>query len=414
MAMLAAARTAPPGSADELNAKGLLALNLRKLGPEAALLAPRAYVVLPATADSQQGGGAGTGGDSEFAAWLLDFKVSRALAILKLVAVDAPEPEPERELEPKKVEDGARPEGLWDREVPTISWEPPPSQPVDEACVAVALAVAARCASAADGADPMLFPARGGLSVSDDEWETLRSARLTERAPLPADAAETARAALAALPPSCQLGLLRDNVWLLKPSLNGGGNGRGIMLLDRLPLGGSPGSGRDDVPALLLAWVAAVGRSGSGGQNDLKHGFVLQKAVERPHLLNRELLLRHWPTGHPLPSQPLPALTPDDGPAEHFKYNWRAYVLASLAAPCPSAYLYEAGYVDLCPLAFTRALNPGAQVSNTVRQRSCCRSRLRVGLSERVGFVSRRCVATRTSVAPTSSGSGTRGRTAST
>ena len=92
-----------------------------------------------------------------------------------------------------------------------------------------------------------------------------------------------------------QLGLLRDNVWLLKPSLNGGGNGRGIMLLDRLPLGGSPGSGRDNVPALLLAWVAAVGRSGSGGQNDLKHGFVLQKAVERPHLLNRELLLRHWP-----------------------------------------------------------------------------------------------------------------------
>ena len=189
-----------------------------------------------------------------------------------------------------------------------------------------------------------------------------------------------ARGALAALPPSCQLGLLRDNVWLLKPSLNGGGNGRGIMLLGRLPLGCSPGSaGRDDVPALLLAWVAAVGRSGSGGQNDLKHGFVLQKAVERPHLLNRELLLRHWPTGHPLPSQPLPPATADDGPAEHFKYNWRAYVLASLAAPSPSAYLYDAGYVDLCPLAFTRALNPGAQVSNTVRQRSFCRCRLRVG-----------------------------------
>jgi hypothetical protein len=208
---------------------------------------------------------------------------------------------------------------------------------------------------------------------SDAEWEILRSARLA--APLPADVAgsaqrDAARAALAALPPSCQLGLLRDNVWLLKPSLNGGGNGRGILLLDRLPAGSSAGaSASSTVPALLLAWVASVGRSGSGGLNDMKHGCLLQKAVERPHLLNRELLIKHWPTGYPLPSQPQPQPQPQlasaGDSAEQYKYNWRVWVLGSLAAlPSPAAFMHAEGYIDMCGLPYTPALVPGAQVSN--------------------------------------------------
>jgi hypothetical protein len=73
---------------------------------------------------------------------------------------DAPEPEPEPEPEPDDV--SQRPEGLWDREIPVISWEPLPSRAIDEACLAVALAVVGRCAAAAAAAeDPALFPTRG-------------------------------------------------------------------------------------------------------------------------------------------------------------------------------------------------------------------------------------------------------------
>ena len=373
--MLAAARAAggcAQGAADELNVKGLLALNLRKLGAEAPLLAPRSYVLLPAPATGPSGEevrSEAAGADAEFAAFVADFRASRALAILKRVAAapaGAPDPaaEPEPEPEPEPDCDSQRPEGLWDREIPVIPWEPPPSRRIDEACVTVALAVAARCAAAA-AEDPALFPTHGAAAVTDAEWETLRSARLT--APLLADAAgstqrEAAQLALAALPPSCQLALLRDNVWLLKPSLNGGGNGRGILLLDRLPVG----SGSTTVPALLLAWAASVGRSGSGGLNDMKHGILLQKAVERPHLLNRELLMQHWPTGYPLPSQPLPPPSAAAADAtELYKYNWRVWVLGSLVAlPSPAAYLHTEGYIDMCGLPYTPALVPGAQVSN--------------------------------------------------
>ena len=63
------------GSADELNCKDMLALNLRKLGEEVHHLAPRSYVILPQREC-----------DGEFDAFVKDFMLSRALAILKFIA----------------------------------------------------------------------------------------------------------------------------------------------------------------------------------------------------------------------------------------------------------------------------------------------------------------------------------------
>ena len=51
-----------------------------------------------------------------------------------------------------------------------------------------------------------------------------------------------------------------------------GGNGRGILLVDRLPEEGAAAT----AAGLLCRWVAAVGRAGVGGLNDAKHGCLLQ------------------------------------------------------------------------------------------------------------------------------------------
>jgi hypothetical protein len=61
-------------------------------------------------------------------------------------------------------------------------------------------------------------------AISNVEWVQLRGCRLDSSVAgdvTPAQCA-AARAALSRLPPSAQLRLLRENVWLLKPSLNGG------------------------------------------------------------------------------------------------------------------------------------------------------------------------------------------------
>lgn len=137
-----------------------------------------------------------------------------------------------------------------------------------------------------------------------------------------------------------------------------GGNGRGILLFDRLPEGA-------DVAEQLLAWMVSVGRAGTGGVNDAKHGYILQKAVEHPHLLDRGTLLQHWPGGFPRSDEVPTVAIVQDVPQELYKWSWRIWVLGSMGAdPGPSAWLYKESYLDLSGLPFTRKLYAGAHVSN--------------------------------------------------
>jgi hypothetical protein len=390
------------GTANEINCKGLLALNLRKLEPQESLeLAPRLYVLLPREATAADtaaaaAAAANTGATTapptdEISSFIADFKLSRALAVLKRVTVAAvassnssssssssssrPEPEPD---EPTAGDDGGpakRPEGLWGRKLPRITWEPSlPAQPIGDESISVALTVVRRCCGGVAAAAAAAAISVDAAAVSSAEWAVLRTVQLECAAPgVPTRQQQLqAAAVLAAVPARYQLSLLYDNLWLLKPSLNGGGNGRGILLLDQLP----DACDHSAMASLLLGYAAAVGRSGTGGINDAKHGCVLQKAVENPHLIDRGWLLHHCPSGDPLADSDSGAINAETA-AETvpdlsmepplFKYNWRVWVLASLSAT-PSAWLHKEGYIDLAGAAFTRSLAvPGAHVTNQLR-----------------------------------------------
>jgi hypothetical protein len=260
-ALLRSAREAghiPQGTTNEVNSKALLALNLRKLGGEHLSWAPRSYIVLPSAAETTVTATAtATAGirRDEFDAFLLDFKASRAIAILQRIvatndasgdepsncpsteAMRAVEPEPavepeltaapELESEPppggsdaRRHDDTQQPEGLWDREAPEITWEPRPDHPISGNCVDTALSVVDAWA------ERLSNPTQENLafSICGVQWMQLRSCQLDSPVAedvTPAQCA-AARAALAKLKRSDQLRLLRDNVWLLKPSLNGG------------------------------------------------------------------------------------------------------------------------------------------------------------------------------------------------
>jgi hypothetical protein len=368
----------------------MLVLNIRKLGEEMQFeLAPRSYVILP---DSE--------GDGEFEAFLMDFMLSRALAILKrVVKGNKEQPGPTFKSDNQKEEDdpdestrprthhessqgsnaaGSKPQKNWKAAVaeaspvPVIRWEPRPTRPLDRNSVDTALKIAHRYVSQ-----------EVSIKIQPEEWFVLRDARLDCEvdskdselgASINSEQREAAAVALSALPPNCQLSLLLNNVWLLKPSLNGGGNGRGILLFDRLPEGSSVPD-NDSVPSLLLAWQAAVGRRGAQGINDARHGCVLQKCVEEPHLVNRGVLMQHWPTGKAVDCQLNDEKATEGKPAEEavplpepswFKYNLRIWMLASLGLS-PSCWLHNEGYIDLSGLEFTNKLIPGAHVTNQVR-----------------------------------------------
>ena len=373
------------GSADELNCKDMLALNLRKLGEEVHHLAPRSYVILPQREC-----------DGEFDAFVKDFMLSRALAILKFIAephgeqieitaandVEMRDNDPDESTRPRTHHESSqrlsasgektsthKKAAESDSSVPVIRWEPHPTRPIDRDIVNTVLEVAQRYVS-------RLVP----FEIRQDEWSTLRSARLDcnvqagIEACISEEQLEAAAATLSALPPKCQLSLLSKNVWLLKPSLNGGGNGRGILLFDRLPEGSSL-PGNDGIPSLLLAWQAAVGRCGVQGLNDARHGCILQKCIEDPHLVNRRILMRHWPTGQHRGCEPRDEMAIEREGVEDavaapetslFKYNLRIWMLASLGQS-PSCWLHREGYIDLSGLEFTNKLIPGAHVTNQVR-----------------------------------------------
>ncbi|CAK0836814.1 unnamed protein product, partial [Prorocentrum cordatum] len=312
----------PPGSVKELHLKHLLALNLRKLRGEELRFVPRSYVLQP-----------GNFFEEEFADFAFDFKISQALAVVKYIA-EASETAPWSPPDPAASGRGARrqPEGLWGRDLLEVSWQPgpDPSLPVDGQCVAAALAVARRVVAAGQ--------ARRAVAVDEAEWALIRSFSPQARLAEPLCDSEAAGALLRALPAELQVSLLCGNLWLLKPSC--GQFGRGILLLDRLP----------EAPTQLLQWASAVGRGGLKAASNDKEGCILQKLVERPHLLDPEVL---GAAARPGPRR-APAL---------FKYGMRIWVLASMSQ-CPRVWLYREGHVSLALQAFTAAPDALSHITN--------------------------------------------------
>ena len=305
---------AGPGSVSEIHLKHLLALNLRKLQGAEHAFTPRSYILLPGDFEE------------EFQNFVLDFKTSQALAVVKHVATPTPMCQDVREAG-----SSWRPEGLWGRELPEIRWEPGPvaQNPLSKETVEVALLIVE---SLLEGIE---------RTISEAEWLQLRTfdVRSSVKPPEVFTAGQLERCQRAAslmkkLP--LQTSLLYRNFWALKPSC--GQFGRGILLIDRLP----------EDPKELLQWAAAVGRGGLKGGNDVKEGCILQKLVEEPHLLDKQLLEKHISSGS----------------AEgKFKYNLRMIVLATLRSPC-RIWLYNEGFVSLALCPFTSQLDPLSHITN--------------------------------------------------
>lgn len=358
-------RNAGPGSVAELHLKHLLALNLRKLDGAEMGFVPRSYVLQ-----------VGNHLEQEFERFVMDFKISQALAITKHVVeiLSTPrtccqESDIEENDQPLNAADkfeelsgnshaassvkGRQPEGLWGREVREITWQlgPDPSQPLDSNAIVAALSVTQRVVDELQHArSPEVT-----VLVDDAEWILIRrfspQARLLDWSD---SVLERAVALLKAIPASFQMSLLRANMWVLKPST--GQFGRGIMLLDRIP----------ESPLELLEWANAVGRGGLKGNNDSKEGCVMQKLIEHPHLLHKEALssiersneasagddIMGIPTA--LPSMDKPSL---------YKYNLRVWVVATLRDP-PRVYLYREGFISLAMRKFTPSLDTLSHITN--------------------------------------------------
>lgn len=336
-ALEAARYIAPRGSVNELVSKRLLALNLRKSSPESLAFAPRAYVFSPEDADG-----------GEFSDFVEDFKLSQALAIVRRLANADSEVPRVSASAPCGYDEAWRqaqeqPEGLRGRVAPDIPWEEPrvPGGRLSAVAAAAALAATRRSLARCGRGDPLLGVGCSRCLVEDDEWSELRclcpASSLLEEAVAAAHADE-AKTLLREVPSECQLTLLDRNLWVLKPCSNGGGNGRGILILDRLPLGPGP----------LLRWAAAVGRAGHAGASDARDGCLLQKLVERPHLMERA------------------ALASGAAPGALFKYNWRVLLNVSLASP-PEVWLFLDSNIDLAAREFSPSLDPASHVTNLLR-----------------------------------------------
>lgn len=279
-ALEAARGKALKGSLNELSSKRLCALNLRKLGAEALSFVPRCYILVEDEAVS------------EFGAFVADFQLTQALAILKRLLAPGPAPLAAVDDTEELCHRQEKPEGLWGRELPQLDWRsgPDPTRLLDAPLVGVAAAVVDRALKGTHAARDRPGGPAGALhfeGATNEEWEVLASAcagsgRWQDFDGVVAAYGAYAASLLSSCPEAWQVSLCERNLWISKPSTNGGGNGRGILLLDRLPAS----------QAQLLQWAAAVGRSGGGGISDARDGCVLQKLVENPQLLDRTLLMQ--------------------------------------------------------------------------------------------------------------------------
>ena len=305
---------AGPGSVSEIHLKHLLALNLRKLQGAEHAFTPRSYILLPGDFEE------------EFHNFVLDFKTSQALAVVKHLATP---------VTPMCQDDTVagfswHPEGLWGRELPEIRWEagPEAENPLSKETVEVALLIVETLLEGIE------------RKISEAEWLQLRhfdirSSVKPDVSPAQLERCQRAASLMKKLP--LQTSLLCRNYWALKPSC--GQFGRGILLIDRLP----------EDPEQLLQWAAAVGRGGLKGGNDVKEGCILQKLVEEPHLLDKQLLSPNISSGPEKKGK--------------FKYNVRMIVLATLRSPC-RIWLYNEGFVSLALCPFTSQLDPLSHITN--------------------------------------------------
>eukprot|EP00913_Durusdinium_trenchii_P011920 g11197.t1 len=334
---------AGPGSVSELHLKHLLALNLRKLGTAELGFVPRSYVLKDLDFEEEF---------QEFRRFSEDFKISRALALVKWVAQEGHATRQVPEVKDASRQAGrTEVEGLWGRELPDITWddeedeEDPEglSDEILETSLSILEAtLAQRRAVRGETRRPFDVSAADAQSwVRDVDWQRIRRVdwARTWNTSVGSEMMERCRSCVGSIMkemPELQVTLLHRNIWALKPSC--GQFGRGILLFDRLPLD----------PQQLLKWAAAVGRGGLKGGNDVKEGCVLQKLIEEPHLLHENLCANSFFASS------LPAT---------FKYNLRMIVLATLRDPC-RLWLYREGFVSLAMSPFTPQLDPSSHITN--------------------------------------------------
>ncbi|CAK9097212.1 unnamed protein product [Durusdinium trenchii] len=151
--------------------------------------------------------------------------------------------------------------------------------------------------------------------------------------------------------PSLQPKILRRNWWLLKPV--DGAVGKGIGLL------GGLGSNMPQIAPEMF----------KGRASD---GYILQKYVEMPHLLDPSLLqeaeqaeLAWQPTTS---SAAAPRVVREGTPPAMFKYNLRHWVLINWTGSDPPVWFYEHGYIELCTTPFTESLEVGSHIANLSQQ----------------------------------------------
>ncbi|CAE7626417.1 TTLL3A [Symbiodinium sp. CCMP2456] len=132
--------------------------------------------------------------------------------------------------------------------------------------------------------------------------------------------------------PHLQLDLLQNNWWLAKPV--DGAMGKGIILFGGL-------SCAEDLQISTMPF--------SGRMSD---GYVLQKYIEKPHLVHMPSLIdidnrrgRH---------------TAGACVDEFYKYNLRMLVLVRWVED-PSVWVYDQGYIDLCAMPFAEEYGAGVQ-----------------------------------------------------
>ncbi|CAE7607002.1 TTLL3A [Symbiodinium necroappetens] len=132
--------------------------------------------------------------------------------------------------------------------------------------------------------------------------------------------------------PHLQLDLLQNNWWLAKPV--DGAMGKGIILFGGL-------SCAED---LQVSTMPFWGR--------MSDGYVLQKYIEKPHLVHMPGLIdidnrrgRH---------------TAEACVDECYKYNLRMLVLVRWVED-PSVWVYDKGYIDLCAMPFAAEYGAGVQ-----------------------------------------------------
>eukprot|EP00913_Durusdinium_trenchii_P014079 g13218.t1 len=110
----------------------------------------------------------------------------------------------------------------------------------------------------------------------------------------------------------------------------------------------------------------------SDGTRRASDGYILQKYVEMPHLLDPSLLqeaeqaeLAWQPTTS---SAAAPRVVREGTPPAMFKYNLRHWVLINWTGSDPPVWFYEHGYIELCTTPFTESLEVGSHIANLSQQ----------------------------------------------